>query len=207
MAKNSKYIDVVALDKATQQLKVIDTLNNGVAHLFMLDQDSNVKIRIKDFFEVLELISENNDWLRQQLKIDLVRHKVLSSNEVDALQIIVCSNDQEVIDYSYKKLKALHNAFNRIDTLISKFFAEKADIQNEYRKFIEWLSQQDYTNVLWSNIEDMCFNDFSTIGQFMKLYMESSKFLDEYSLFEMYGASENDFDDFLKNKHKRIVLF
>lgn len=208
MANTLKKIIVAHVDNSGQKLVKYAALNNSFAHLFELNDSGDLAIGLKSFFDVMEGISLKNDWVREQLKIDVVRHKSLQNDGNDQLIFIICSNDPEVIAHSHKKLTELSNAYARNDKSVHEYLNKTASSQLAYSNLIQWVMNQNLDRILWSNFEEMCISDFDSIGQFMKLYIETLSMLDEYSLFEVYGTNNDEFQfSSTLNDQKRIVLF
>lgn len=203
-----KNVIVAHVDESGKKLLKLNDLANGFAHLFDFDANGKLTIGLKSFFDVMEGISQKNDWVREQLKIDVVRNKSIQVGGQDQLMFVICSNDLDVISHSYKKLITLAKAFARNDESISEFLNKTSASDEKYKNLIQWVLSQDYDRILWANYEEMCINEFDTVGQFMKLYVETVSLIDEFSLFEMYGNDAGDFEynSTLKNQ-KRIILF
>lgn len=208
MGNFTKEVIVAHVNENGDKLIQLTKITNSSAHLFEMDSNGKLVIGLKCFFDVMEGISEKNDWVREQLKIDVVRNKSIQSNSHDQLMFVICSSDQDVISHSYKKLIKLAQAFARNDESISSYFSETTASQEKYHNLIKWVLNQDVDRIVWANYEALCINDFDTIGQFMKLYIETISLLDEFSLFEMYGANHDDFEyNSTLNNQKRIILF
>lgn len=203
-----KNVIVAHVDENGNKLSKLNDLHNSYAHLFDFDANGKLSVGLKSFFDVMEAISNKNDWVREQLKIDVVRNKSIQSDGQDQLLFVICSSDPDVISHSYKKLINLAKAFARNDEIVSEYFKKSTSSADHYKKLIHWVVNQDLDRIVWANFEEMCINEFDTVGQFMKLYVETVSMLDEFSLFEMYGASSDDFDynSTLSNQN-RIILF
>lgn len=208
MANMVKKITVAHVNDQGDKLVQHALLENSLAHLFDMNASGKLAVGLKSFFDVMEGIAKKNDWVREQLKVDVVRNKSIQSAGQDQLMFIICSSDSDVIAHSYKKLLELSKAFALNDSSVTEYLNKTSASQQDYTKLIHWLIDQDYDRIIWSNFEEMCINDFDTIGQFMKLYVETVSLLDEYSLFEMYGASSQNFEfEPTLTLQKRIVLF